>query len=256
MKKLFRLQDYLFLALAGIGDFYDEIKDPFGNIANGYEALYGYIPKRYRRKQYYQTVYHSLKTGDIEKVIKNNVPCLRLTSSGKEKIQRQFSFLRFQKQKWDGKWRLVIFDIKERYRKDRDLLRIKLKELGFGMIQESVWLSPYDFLIDFREYIKSIGLDESVYALEVNDLLAGNPKSLAERVWNLEKINDKYTNLYQELTKIHGRVKLSTSKEEEKENERGRLREQYLEILKEDPCLPKELLPDDWLGDKVKMLLG
>ncbi len=44
---------------------------------------------------------------------------------------------------WDGKWRLVIYDVAKPKRKLRDVFREMLKGLGFYMLQESVWLYPY-----------------------------------------------------------------------------------------------------------------
>lgn len=44
---------------------------------------------------------------------------------------------------WDGKWRLVIYDVAKPKRKLRDVFRDTLKNLGFYMLQESVWLYPY-----------------------------------------------------------------------------------------------------------------
>lgn len=46
-------------------------------------------------------------------------------------------------QKWDGKWRLVIFDIPERKKLARDVLREKLEEMGFIALQKSVFVCPY-----------------------------------------------------------------------------------------------------------------
>ncbi|MBU2577456.1 hypothetical protein KKA69_01335 [Patescibacteria group bacterium] len=251
MKKLFRTQDILLLGLSGAVDFLDEFKDPFGWMGNAYKQMYGWVPKRFEKTDYYQTVYHSLKTGYIEKVIKDGEPYLRLTSNGRKKIQRSFPFINFLSRKWDGRWRIVIFDIEEKLRKDRDLLRRKLIELGFGMMQESVWISPYDVIVDFREFIKSVGLEEKVFALEATNLLAGDPRDLVKRIWPLDEINAKYEEIYRILIKIHDRDKLSI-------NDEGEIREaraKYLEILKSDPCLPKELLPDDWLGEKVRKVL-
>ena len=45
--------------------------------------------------------------------------------------------------KWDGKWRLVIFDIPERKKLARDVLREKLEEMGFIALQKSVFVCPY-----------------------------------------------------------------------------------------------------------------
>ena len=46
--------------------------------------------------------------------------------------------------KWDGEWRVVIFDIPERFKKAREALRNKLMDLGFIKLQESVFVFPYE----------------------------------------------------------------------------------------------------------------
>lgn len=45
--------------------------------------------------------------------------------------------------KWDKRWRLVIFDIPEKYRRARDMFRIRLRQLGLCLLQESVYIHPY-----------------------------------------------------------------------------------------------------------------
>lgn len=44
---------------------------------------------------------------------------------------------------WDGKWRVLVFDINERRRRVRDQLRRLLGGAGFVRIQDSVWIYPY-----------------------------------------------------------------------------------------------------------------
>ncbi len=46
--------------------------------------------------------------------------------------------------KWDGRWRIVIFDISEKRRGLRVRVRHLLKRLGFLRLQDSVWVHPYD----------------------------------------------------------------------------------------------------------------
>lgn len=88
-----------------------------------------------------------------------------LTEDGKKKaLQYNFDDMKIKKpNQWDGKWRLVLFDIPERIRKGRDALRDKLKELEFYELQKSVWAYPYpcedeiNFVIevfDLRPYIR------------------------------------------------------------------------------------------------------
>ena len=46
--------------------------------------------------------------------------------------------------RWDGKWRLVIFDIPEAEKKLRDKVRRIVSGFGFTLLQNSVWVYPYD----------------------------------------------------------------------------------------------------------------
>ena len=46
-------------------------------------------------------------------------------------------------EKWDGKWRVVIFDIHEEKKLGRDALRRKLKQLEFYQLQKSIFCHPY-----------------------------------------------------------------------------------------------------------------
>ncbi len=80
-----------------------------------------------------------------------------LTEAGQKKVlQYRFEDLKIKPmEKWDKKWRMVIFDIPENQKKARNALRQKLQELGFYQLQKSVWVHPHecrseiDFIIEF-----------------------------------------------------------------------------------------------------------
>ena len=69
-----------------------------------------------------------------------------LTKEGKEKaLKFKIDEIEIKKtRKWDGEWRIVIFDIPDRFKKTREALRHKLKDLGFLKLQESVFVLPYE----------------------------------------------------------------------------------------------------------------
>lgn len=46
--------------------------------------------------------------------------------------------------RWDKRWRLVMFDIPQHRRRDRDHLREVVRACGFLRLQDSVWVFPYD----------------------------------------------------------------------------------------------------------------
>ena len=84
--------------------------------------------------------------GLIEIIDINGKRVARVTKKGEEKLDfldRHNFKLKIPK-KWDSRWRIVIFDIKESRSKTRFLLRKTLLQIGFVRLQNSVWLYPYD----------------------------------------------------------------------------------------------------------------
>ena len=83
--------------------------------------------------------------GLIKREIINGRSSFILTDKGKLKLVHYGEILDKQKRRrWDGNWRIVIYDIWERTRGKRDLLREILKNLGFKKLQNSVWIFPHD----------------------------------------------------------------------------------------------------------------
>ena len=69
---------------------------------------------------------------------------------------------------WDNKWRMVVFDIPEKMRSSRNILRDRLKYVGFYELQKSVFVFPHDcrdeieFIVEFynlRKYVRFAVLD-------------------------------------------------------------------------------------------------
>ena len=92
-----------------------------------------------------------------------------LTEKGRMKaLLYHFDKMKIDGTDWDGRWRLVVFDIPEKLKAGRNSLRRKIKELGFYELQKSVWVYPYeckneiDFIIEFfnlRKYVRFAILD-------------------------------------------------------------------------------------------------
>ncbi len=90
-----------------------------------------------------------------------------LTDKGKEKalIYNLDEMVIKKPKQWDGKWRIVLFDIPEKMRKIRDAFRHHLNQLEFYEFQKSVFVHPFDcrdeidYLIEFynaRKFIRFI----------------------------------------------------------------------------------------------------
>lgn len=100
--------------------------------------------KRHPSRRASQAVSRLISRGLVRRVENNK---LELTEKGKRyaELMDQKGRLQFAKdRKWDGRWRIVIFDIWERRREARDRLRTRLQSIGFVKVQNSVWAYPYE----------------------------------------------------------------------------------------------------------------
>lgn len=106
---------------------------------------------------------------------------LTLTDKGKNKVLifNPDTFQITKPKKWDGKWRIIIFDIPEKRRGARDSLRSHLRQLGFHELQKSVFVHPYpcddifDFLVEFhdaRKHVRFIVADSIDNSLHIKDV--------------------------------------------------------------------------------------
>ncbi len=84
---------------------------------------------------------------------------LFLTKKGKMKaLTYHFATMKISKGKWDGRWRIVVFDIPEKIRNGRDALRAKLFSLGFHEFQKSVFVFPYECKDEVEFVVEFFGL--------------------------------------------------------------------------------------------------
>jgi DNA-binding transcriptional regulator PaaX len=88
---------------------------------------------------------------------KNAEGFLRITPRGSARLRaiEIEEELRGVKRRWDGRWRVLIFDIPERRKIMRDKIRRTLHNLGFVRLQDSVWIFPYDC----EEYVALLKAD-------------------------------------------------------------------------------------------------
>jgi len=85
---------------------------------------------------------------------------------------------------WDGRWRLVAFDIEEIRRSTRDGFRKKLRMLKFKPMQKSLWISPYDVSEHIEKLIDMLDLVENVDYF-IADAITNESKFIS--MFNLKK---------------------------------------------------------------------
>ena len=76
----------------------------------------------------------------------------------------------FTKKKWDRKWRIVIFDIPEELHKNRNSFRAKIKNLGFYMLQRSVFVFPYPCEEELNELCSRLNISDYVDVIRADSI--------------------------------------------------------------------------------------
>lgn len=101
--------------------------------------------------------------GFIEKdYINEKELVIKLTDEGRSILMLEGG----EPEKWDGKWRVVVFDIPEQRRIIRNLFRRNLKKWGFRPLQKSVWISKKNITDHLFNYIKDLGVEKWVWVFE------------------------------------------------------------------------------------------
>lgn len=104
--------------------------------------------KKYENKKRFLNSFNYLRScGLIKAEHRGKQLYVSLTEKGEKNAKKYWiDDLRIKKpEKWDGKWRVMIFDVKDKQKIKREALRGKIKELGLYQLQKSVWVCPYNF---------------------------------------------------------------------------------------------------------------
>lgn len=115
---------------------------------NRLKAKYNVPQKEEYPKEKIQSAFYYLKRkGLIDVEYRGPQMYITLTEKGKKKAGKfKIDDLKIEKpEKWDNKWRVLIFDISNKHKAKREALRGKLKELRLFQLQKSVWVHPYEF---------------------------------------------------------------------------------------------------------------
>lgn len=103
-----------------------------------------------------QTLRRLEKQDLIERKMINGDEIFCITRNGKTKLLNfALDDLNIsQPKKWDGKWRVILYDIQVGRKHEQEAMRRMLKKLGFYQVQKSVYVIPYS-CFDEIEYLRS-----------------------------------------------------------------------------------------------------
>ena len=216
----------------------------FHNLTRGYEA-WAYQQQRFkqqfirlerrqliqRKKEDGQVFYHLTALG-------------RLTALGGRDPEERW------KRSWDGRWRIVVFDLPIGHQNVRQRFLRWLRQNGFGYLQDSVWIHTdpvtklTDALQEFRDNVESLTI------LEARCCAGYSNDALVRGAWPFHEINQRY-GAYLHLTQTDLRNVLRSPTPSAVLNWLHRERAAWKHALAVDPLLPRQLCPKDYLGERA-----
>ena len=174
----------------------------------------------------------------------------RLTEAGRQLALGGCDPVARWKRRWDGQWRMILFDVPQKRASDRARLRRSLADRGFGYLQNSVWISP-DPLTNERQVLGASAVDvESLILLEARPCAGESDAEIVMGAWNFDAINAAYDR--------HAAV-LDALPRQPCRDDAAALRLQlwlreerlaWLEVTSLDPFLPERLHPPGYRGMK------
>lgn len=186
---------------------------------------------------------HLITEGLIDRSPKKSAMEIAITKKGKERITATIPV--YQKDRpWDGYLYLVSYDVPKIANTKRDLLRDYIRKTGGALLQESLWIHPYNPKILLEEFttnhqipgtvlISKLGKDGAIGETSIHKLVT--------KIYTLDALAEEYNEFiekYQHKKKIpYWKVSLD-----------------YFRILKHDPQLPFPLLPKNFPADSAHEL--
>lgn len=107
----------------------------------------------------------------IKVIAENGTPIVKITQKGKNKLLKyDLANIKLDESSWDGKWRLIIYDIPKIKKRQSEFFRETLKQLKMLKLQKSVYLTPFKYQ-DEIEYLRQVlGIGSQVQILTVGNL--------------------------------------------------------------------------------------
>ena len=150
------------------------------------QSIRKYKSKRgVEKSKFWEKINYLKRRGYIESVVEQKERYFELTPKGYKYAESHcLSNIKIAKPEiWDKKWRIVIFDIPEKMKACRNILRRTIQSLGFEAVQKSVYIFPFQCTDEILFISERVGVKEHVL-ITISDIIQGE-----ERL--IEKFIDK-----------------------------------------------------------------
>ncbi|MEE4024053.1 PaaX family transcriptional regulator C-terminal domain-containing protein [Gordonia sp. PKS22-38] len=152
---------------------------------------------------------------------------------------------------WTNTWTMVIYQLSEEERQERDQLRKDLLWHGFGALTTSTWFAPGDRRDDAHR-ISAVMSPGRVEILRCLSDGVEQDRELAQRCWDLAALAAEYDAFLAEFRPVADTAE--TLDGPAALTARTLLISAYRHFPYSDPLLPEVLCPSPWVGDEAHRL--
>ena len=120
--------------------------------------------------------------GLVEQIASPHNEFARLTKEGRKKVHSLMldSDTTLVNTSWDGFWRIILLDLPENRKSERESLRYLLKKAGFVCLKNSAWISPFPFEHLFTNIKKDLNLTTEMMIIVTEHIDEESKKVLFE----------------------------------------------------------------------------
>lgn len=151
--------------------------NPYGRCRKEYYEYFRWRRQKPASRSRISSSIHYLKRKQLVEVYQTKTgKFIELTDAGKRELTKYFIQNRLELPKdrvWDGRWRVVVFDIPESNKYGREVFRDTLKRLGFVKLQKSVFVYPYECYKEVSFIRDFYGMSDDIKYMVVEKIEAG-----------------------------------------------------------------------------------
>jgi phenylacetic acid degradation operon negative regulatory protein len=174
---------------------------------------------------------------------------LRVLERGARRI-----FAREDGTEWDGTWTLIAFSLPLEAGDLRRLLRARLRWLTFWPVYDATWVTPHDRLDAACEQLAELNITDAI-VLRTDDIrLLPRGRARLEEAWQIDKLAHAYADYLDRFEALAERAAAGAVPPREALVQRGELVDEWRRLVRDDPDLPRDFLPDEFPRARARRL--
>lgn len=206
------------------------------------------------RQAYCSAVYRLRKAGLLVRRRRHGLVTLQIGPEAHRRQPRVWRPDRAWKRTWKGIWYVLVYDVPERQRAYRDVLREFLRRQRMGCLQKSVWVSAHDIRPEYRDLAVAAEIRDFAFLFEARTVLGRSALDVVDQAWDFDRLDRGHEWYCRSFEARHGEMLNGRENRAALEQFAREEMTAYLTVMDSDPLLPRELWPPTYLGPKVYAL--